>query len=103
PGRGVVSEFRLGKTIAKSEQFFRNTVAGGMDVNGPIIRLAFAPPNFALATEFNSWLKKSGIDRRDWMGFVFPEQSGTADNERLAWIIFRSRNDKVVEPLRTFI
>ncbi|HEY2236968.1 MAG TPA: ThiF family adenylyltransferase [Candidatus Angelobacter sp.] len=103
PGRGVVSEFRFGKTIVKSEEFFLNMVAGGIDVNGPIVRLNSAPPNFTLATEFNSWLKEIGIDRRDWMVFVFPEQSGTADSERLAWIVFRSRGDKFVEPLRTFI
>jgi molybdopterin/thiamine biosynthesis adenylyltransferase len=102
-GRGVVTELRIGKTTASAEQFYQNSVNGGIEVNGLVHRLAAAPPVVTSAHEFNDWLRTLAIERRDWMGFIFPEQAGTASNEQLTWIVFRSRNEKVAEPLRTFV
>lgn len=103
PGRGVVTELNLGKTRIGAEQFFQNSVSGGVDINGIVYRLASSPPNITSASDLNTWLQTLGIERRDWMAFIFTEQAGTSTTERTTWIFFRSKSDKAVEPIRTFV
>lgn len=103
-GRGVITEIRIGKNAARGEQFYQDLVTPGIEINnGVVVRLSAPPPIVKSAAEFTDWLRNIDLERRDWMAFVFPEQTGNSSKERLTWLVIRSRNKKNVEPLRTFI
>jgi molybdopterin/thiamine biosynthesis adenylyltransferase len=101
-GRGVVTELALGKMKRTAEQFYQNTVTPGTEHNGSVYRIGSPPPIIKSGAQFSEWLMSLGIERREWMAFIFPEQSGSANTDRLTWIFFRTQGTRVAEPLRTF-
>jgi molybdopterin/thiamine biosynthesis adenylyltransferase len=100
PGRGVVTEMSIAKQIARADAFYGSLAGAGLDIRGSVMRLSKAPP--ITDPEFSSWLRALPHPRHDWMAFVFPEQSGNASTQRLAWLFVRSRYQHV-EHIRTFV
>jgi molybdopterin/thiamine biosynthesis adenylyltransferase len=102
-GRGVLTEIRAGKAIVTGEALYQGVVSPGIDIsNGSLIRLAAAPPIFTTGIQFGEWLHNVKYERRDWMAFVFPQESGDSKTEELAWLLVRSKSERWAEPLRTF-
>lgn len=101
-GRGVICE--IGSTssrVIEKEPYLR-WLEGQPGLHGSITRLPSPPPPFEAPSAFRTWLHGLGLRRKDWMAFVFPEQSRTAHDERLGWLVIRSNLDYAVEPVRTF-
>jgi len=91
PGRGIVTEVGL-KLRTKAENWHERLVRPSLEIKGKIIRLAAPPPLTTNISDFNAWLHALGHERTDWMAFVFPEQSGNATTQRLAWLFVRSKH-----------
>lgn len=103
-GRSVITDIQLGKTSTRGEAYFEELVASGISINnGVFVRLAQAPPFFKNAGEFVAWLASIGQERRDWMAFIFPEQIGSINSSRTAWLVIRSTRERKPEFLRTFV
>jgi hypothetical protein len=102
-GRGVLTEVRVGDNTVRGESLYQGLVNPGLEINnGLLVRLSAAPPPFSSGKEYSDWLDKVGHEKRDWMAFVFPQQSGDSKTEELAWLFVRSKSEKWAEPLRTF-
>jgi molybdopterin/thiamine biosynthesis adenylyltransferase len=100
PGRGIVTD--LGdKWQVKAESWHERLVGSSLEIKGKIVRLAAPPPLVTSIPEFNAWLQNLGHERSDWMAFVFPEQSGNATTQRLAWLFVRSKHK--LEHVRAFL
>ncbi len=103
-GRGIITEISASKdTVSRIEPVYGAMVPSGFEIKGYVIRLPEAPPVLKSLDEFAAWLQNLPHDRRDWMAFVFPEQTGDAFNHRLTWLVVRTKHDGQVEPLHTFV
>ncbi len=101
-GRGVVTELAFKKSTEHAKDFYQD-LAKGETQKGRVYRVASPPPIVKSATQFNEWLDKKGIEKSDWIGFIFSEQTGTANQERLTWILFRIRGKSISQAIRTFV
>ncbi len=91
PGRGIVTEIGL-KSPAKAESWHDKLVRPSLEIKAKIFRLGAPPPFTTNISDFNAWLQRLGHERTDWMAFAFPEQSGNATTQRVAWLFVRSKH-----------
>lgn len=104
-GRGVVLSTRIGGRSTQAGVPYRNWCQsrGQEERNGTLVLLPESPPLWQDSSAFYRWLADIKVTRVDWMAFVFPEQSQTASQRRLAWLLVRTYNPLTpMHLIRTF-
>jgi molybdopterin/thiamine biosynthesis adenylyltransferase len=101
-GRGVVSEARTATKSIQATAFYRE-LGTGLSVSNlrvSIIRLA-EPPPFVSEEKLAKWVNTFG--NHNWIGFIFPEETGNSQTLRLGWVFARRLQKGRFEYTRTFV
>lgn len=94
--RGVILETQFGQGVAtKATEPFRHWYPSTQEQTGSLVVLPVPPPFIESAQTFEGWVRRLGQTPREWMAFVFPEQSGTSAERRISWLVAKYSTRKV--------
>lgn len=102
--RGMILRAELGGTSAEANAPYLRWFAGQPEFQKcPLIRLPSPPPYFETDQEIAAWLQQFDLKRKArWIGFMFPEQSGSVSGKRVSWLVLHASPDGTYQYLRAF-
>ncbi len=105
PGRGVVVQTTLLGVKAEAASYYKSRWGTQATQTGSLVVLQEPPPYIRNVGELNAWLQRLSVPQREWrewMAFVFPEQTTTATQQRLAWLVVHKGRRGELHVFRTF-
>lgn len=101
-GRGIILNARLQEWYGRADTPFNQWCSGGQEENGHLVWCPNPLPILRGPHDLKELLRDLSLERRNWMAFIFPEQSGNTSGRRLGWVVLRTFANGTFHYVRTF-
>ncbi len=101
-GRGIILSAKLGEWHGQVGAAFSNWCSGGQEEKGPLVWLPKPLPFLEGPKDFSTWLDQHNLKTKQWIAFVFPEQSGTVLGQRFGWLVVQAPTSGTFHYIRAF-